>query len=77
MRTEQWHYVEYETGELELYDVIADPYQLENLAGTVDPAILAPLADRLALLKACAGEECRAAEAAPLDEPSRTAAEEG
>ncbi|HEX7248181.1 MAG TPA: sulfatase [Actinomycetota bacterium] len=34
IRTEQHVLVEYVTGERELYDLVADPYQLENVAGT-------------------------------------------
>jgi hypothetical protein len=29
----RWVYTEYATGERELYDLTADPHQLENLAG--------------------------------------------
>lgn len=32
-RTEKWKYIEYETGEKELYDLQADPYEMENLIG--------------------------------------------
>ncbi len=32
VRTADWKYVEYSTGEKELYDLINDPYELENLA---------------------------------------------
>lgn len=32
----RWHYIEYETGEVELYHSVADPWELGNLA--VDPA---------------------------------------
>ena len=46
----RWHYVEYDTGERELYDSIADPWELENVAE--DPAhaeVAAALSERLAL----------------------------
>ncbi len=33
LRTERWTYVEYASGERELYDDVADPHQLHNLAG--------------------------------------------
>jgi N-acetylglucosamine-6-sulfatase len=32
LKTPEWKYVEYGTGEVELYDLVADPYELENLA---------------------------------------------
>ena len=32
VRTDAWKYTEYETGECELYDLVEDPYELENLA---------------------------------------------
>jgi len=32
IRTARWKLVHYDTGELELYDLTADPYELENLA---------------------------------------------
>lgn len=57
-------YVEYEGGEKELYDVSADPYQLENLAGT-RPETEAALSTRLEALKACAQRSCRTAENGP------------
>ena len=33
VRTSEWKYVEYSTGEKELYDLINDPFELENLDG--------------------------------------------
>ena len=62
LRTEDATYVEYATGERELYDLSRDPYQLENLAGKVDPARIDRLHDRLTALRSCAAEECREAE---------------
>ena len=34
VRTQGWKYVRYATGEQELYNLTADPYELQNLAGT-------------------------------------------
>jgi arylsulfatase A-like enzyme len=62
LRTERYLYVEYASGERELYDMQTDPYQLENLAATADPALLAALAANLDHLRLCAGADCRAAE---------------
>ncbi len=59
-------YVEYATGERELYDLSSDPYQLNNLAATADPALLATLHARLDSLRNCAADTCRSNENAPL-----------
>ena len=60
VRVPGYTYVEYDRGGRELYDLAADPWQLENRAG--DPAF-APLerhlADLLEQLRNCAGDECR------------------
>ena len=47
IRTTSWKYAELDTGELELYDMINDPYELTNVANqpglAVDPgAALVP-----------------------------------
>jgi arylsulfatase A-like enzyme len=61
-------YVEYASGERELYDLKNDPSMLENQLRAdrpPDPAVAeeaAGLSRRLAQLKACAGASCRAAE---------------
>jgi hypothetical protein len=34
----RWVYTEYDTGEVELYDLIADPWQLENLGASPEHA---------------------------------------
>ena len=67
IRTKDILYVEYETGERELYDRRRDPYELTNVAGRVPPALLARLAVRLAELEECVGQACRAVEDQPLD----------
>lgn len=52
VRTREWKYVEYVTGEKELYDLVNDPYELQNLAGKRKyREIEAELANRLAELK--------------------------
>jgi len=66
LRTDRYLYVEYANGERELYDMQTDPYQLQNLAATADPALLATLAANLDQLRLCAGVDCRAAEDALL-----------
>jgi N-acetylglucosamine-6-sulfatase len=48
-----WHYVEWSTGERELYDLDADPWELENVAGKSEhAALMSELAQRLAQLRA-------------------------
>ncbi len=55
-------YIEYLTGERELYDLAKDPYQLENLAAKTDASTLARYSAALAKLKSCAATSCKAAE---------------
>lgn len=59
LRTQRYLYVEYATGERELYDFQRDPYQLENIVSTADAALLQDLSAQLAKLKVCAGASCR------------------
>jgi len=65
IRTSTALYVEYETGERELYDLVADPSELRNLAGSSDTALLARYSSWLAALRACTGASCRTADASP------------
>jgi arylsulfatase A-like enzyme len=69
IRLQNMSYVEYDTGEKELYDLQADPYELNNLASKADPRVLKILADRVAQLAACKAAACRTAEDAPLNLP--------
>jgi arylsulfatase A-like enzyme len=60
VRTDQYTYVVWtQTGETELYDRAADPYQLDNVSG--DPAyaaIEADLAAKTEALRNCVGQAC-------------------
>ncbi len=62
VRTETHKYVEYNNGERELYDLEADPYELESLHESADPSLLEDLKARLEALKNCSEEGCREAE---------------
>ena len=60
LRTYRYVYVEYVTGERELYDLRRDPNELQSVHD--DPAyapIQAELASRLHALRVCAGRSCR------------------
>ncbi|MEV4115247.1 sulfatase [Nonomuraea sp. NPDC049695] len=62
LRTDQYAYVEYGTGEKQLYDLHDDPYELRNLAASADPALLSDLEARLSAMAACSGATCRQAD---------------
>jgi N-acetylglucosamine-6-sulfatase len=62
IRTEDNLYVEYDTGERELYDLKDDPNELDNRYKTADPEYLRRLRGRLAALRGCSAGACRAAE---------------
>jgi arylsulfatase A-like enzyme len=66
LRSTEYLYVEYATGEKELYDLREDPYEMHNLARTSSPALLAELSQRLSSLKHCAGAACRRESTDPL-----------
>jgi len=73
IRAAGYTYVEYATGEKELYDLAKDPDQLTNLAGTADPALtalIAALHQRLDVLRSCHADGCRAAENEALPLPA-------
>jgi len=65
LRTADYTYVEYATGEIELYDLRADPYELQNIAYTADPTLVQMLHNWLNALRHCAAESCRNAELYP------------
>jgi N-acetylglucosamine-6-sulfatase len=62
VRTEASKYVEYNNGEGELYDLRADPYELENIFDTADSSLVENLKGRLEALRDCSGDGCREAE---------------
>jgi len=69
VRSERWTYVRYATGEEELYDLAADPFELENSAGA--PSMRPVLEERRARLRTlCSpvppGFEDRAGTGVPL-----------
>ena len=64
IRTDNFVYIEYADGELEYYDLINDPYELNNLASKLDQATLAKLHVRVDQLKNCQAQACRSAESA-------------
>lgn len=66
VHTRRHAYVEYASGERELYDLAADPYQLRNAAAAADPDLIERLSRLTASLNACAGPECRRLEDAPV-----------
>jgi arylsulfatase A-like enzyme len=69
VRTQDAVYVEYDTGERELYDLRTDPFELYNAARSAPRALLAQWHDYLAPLTDCHGARCRTAESAPAPEP--------
>jgi arylsulfatase A-like enzyme len=62
VRTSRHLYVEYATGEKELYDLDADPYELTNIHASASATLLSRLEARLDALKSCTGETCKMAE---------------
>jgi len=65
--TQQYTYVEFDTGEMELYDRTRDPYGLQSKHNDVDYAeTMAAFSLRLrAAVEGCEAETCRTAENAP------------
>ncbi|MBI2359373.1 MAG: sulfatase [Deltaproteobacteria bacterium] len=61
-------YVEYETGERELYDLRKDPAQLTNGYASAPAGLRARLSSWIARVRSCSGSMCRSAEETPLAE---------
>jgi N-acetylglucosamine-6-sulfatase len=62
LRTEDYLYVEYKTGEHELYDLRKDPYELHNEYTSAPSDLKQRLEGQLDALGQCQGAGCRAAE---------------
>jgi N-acetylglucosamine-6-sulfatase len=76
IRTRDLVYVEYGSGERELYDLAQDPHQRASLAEEADPVLVSALSARLELSE-CTSARCRELENLPLmaGEPSLVAAQ--
>jgi arylsulfatase A-like enzyme len=59
VRTAQYTYVEYSTGERELYDVGKDPYELQNITEKAGTTFVQGLSSQLKQLVSCAAASCR------------------
>jgi arylsulfatase A-like enzyme len=62
VRTTDHLWVEYATGERELYDLTEDPYELQSLHETAPDKLKRTLSSRLEELRDCVRESCRSAE---------------
>ena len=62
VRTAAHTYVQWATGERELYDLRRDPYELNSIHKEADPSLIARLRTRLKLLRSCAVSTCIATE---------------
>ena len=70
MRTPGYLYVEYADGELEFYDLRRDPFELHNIASSLNPQQLGLLHTELLAMRHCHGSGCWAAtHVAPLPGP--------
>jgi N-acetylglucosamine-6-sulfatase len=63
VHTQKHMFTEYvDTGEHELYDLVADPYQLESITQADNPQLYSTLQARLDALRSCSRAICRANE---------------
>ncbi len=65
LRSNQWLYIEYVNGDVELYDLKNDPLEMNNVQAATNPAIVAQLHAQLHALRNCEGASCRVADAMP------------
>jgi len=62
LRTNNYLYVDYKTGEHELYDLRKDPYELDNEYASAPPELTERLKEQLDALRQCSAADCRTAE---------------
>jgi hypothetical protein len=62
VHTRDHMFVEYDTGERELYDLILDPYQLQSKPRAGNESLYSALETRLYNLRDCSASDCRVAE---------------
>ena len=65
LRTQQYTYLEFYNGVVQIFDLNKDPYEVNNFVKTAYPALLEKLHLWLAKLKNCAADLCRSAEINP------------
>jgi arylsulfatase A-like enzyme len=58
LRTNQYLYMEHGNGAVELYDLIKDPYELENISGSADQNLLEQFSAWLKDMSTCSGAAC-------------------
>ncbi len=73
LRQEDLLYVEYETGERELYDLRRDPFELKNRVKAVPNKRLRQISAQLNALATCSAAECRRLEDEALAQPRQSA----
>ena len=59
LRTPDFEYIHNDTEELELYDMKADPWQMQSLHRRVDPSVLLGFEQKMLGMLACRGASCR------------------
>jgi len=59
LRGERFSFVQHASGQRELYDLVRDPHQLENVAARTDGAVLEALEAWSRAMSACEGSTCR------------------
>ncbi len=68
LRTNQYKYVEYADGFVELYDLLEDPYELENIAGSANKQLLENFSSQLKDMSTCGGSSCALIDSQPLSQ---------